>query len=59
MIFQSRQGPRWSGGRRLGVHFTEVDIESVEHLRNLITFNAQEPDIVWEEMQGGHLLRDV
>jgi hypothetical protein len=48
---------REEGG--LGVHFTEVDIESVEHLRNLITFNAQEPDIVWEEMQGGHLLRDV
>ncbi|MBL7648558.1 MAG: PilZ domain-containing protein [Candidatus Hydrogenedentes bacterium] len=48
---------REEGG--LGVHFTEVDIESVEHLRNIITFNAREPDIVWEEMQGGHLLRDA
>lgn len=43
----------------LGVHFTEIDLESVEHLRNIITFNAEEPDIVWEEMQGGHLLRDA
>lgn len=43
----------------LGVHFTEIDIESVEHLRNIIAYNAAEPDIVWEEMQGGHLLRDA
>ena len=43
----------------LGVHFTEVDLDSVEHLRNIIKFNAEEPDVVWEEMQGGHLLRDV
>lgn len=43
----------------LGVHFTEVDLDSVEHLRNIIKFNAEEPDVVWEEMQGGHLLRDL
>lgn len=48
---------REEGG--LGVHFTEVDIESVEHLRNIIAYNAEEPDVVWEEMQGGHLLRDA
>lgn len=42
----------------LGVHFIEVDFESVEHLRNIITYNAEEPDVVWEEMQGGHLLRE-
>lgn len=43
----------------LGVHFTEVDLESVEHLRNIITFNAEDPDVVWEEMRGGHMLRDA
>ncbi len=48
---------REEGG--LGVHFTEVDVDSVEHLRNIITFNAEEPDVVWEEMQGGYLLRDA
>lgn len=48
---------REEGG--LGVHFTEVDVDSLEHLRNIITFNAEEPDVVWEEMQGGHLLRDA
>jgi c-di-GMP-binding flagellar brake protein YcgR len=43
----------------LGVHFDEVDLESVEHLRNIITFNAEDPDVVWEEMRGGHMLRDA
>lgn len=43
----------------LSVHFTEIDIDSVEHLRNIIRYNAEEPDVVWEEMQGGHLLRDA
>lgn len=43
----------------LGVHFDEVDLESVEHLRNIITFNAEDPDVVWEEMRGGHTLRDA
>ena len=38
-----------------GIHFDEVDLESVEHLRNMITFNAEDPDDVWEDMHGGQL----
>lgn len=42
----------------LGIHFTEIDIDSVEHLRNIIAYNAEEPDVVWDEMHGRQLLHN-
>ena len=38
----------------LSVHFTEIDLESVGHLRNIITYNAEDPDVVWDEMHDTH-----
>lgn len=42
----------------LGVHFTEIDIDSVEHLRKIIAYNAEEPDVVWDELHGRQLLNN-
>lgn len=39
----------------LGLHFTEIEIDSVEHLRNIIAYNAEEPDVIWDEMHGRQL----
>lgn len=43
----------------LGIHFLEIDLDSVEHLRNIIKYNAEDPDEVLEEMQGGHPSREL
>lgn len=42
----------------VGIHFSAVDPESIEHLRNIIAYNADDPADAWEEMQGGHGLRE-
>lgn len=41
----------------VGIHFTAIDPECVQHLRNIIAYNADDPAEAWEEMQGGHGLR--
>ncbi len=41
----------------VGVHIKALDIDSVQHLRNIIAFNADDPEEAIEEMQGDHTLR--
>lgn len=35
-------------GTGIGVHFTETDIDSFTHLRNIIYYNSKNPDIINE-----------
>lgn len=37
-------------GRDVGVHFTEIELDSFEHLRRLVTLNAKDVTIVEEEL---------
>ncbi len=36
-------------GQQMGLHFVEVELDSFHHLRNLILYNAEEPESVEEE----------
>jgi len=41
----------------LGIHFTAIDPECVQYLRNIIAYNADDPAGALDEMQGGRGLR--
>lgn len=37
---------------RIGLHFTEVDLDSFYHLKNIIYYNSEDPDTIEQELRG-------
>jgi len=35
---------------RIGVHFTEIDLDSFYHLKNIIYYNSSDPDAIEQEL---------
>lgn len=37
---------------RIGLHFVEIDLDSFYHLKNIIYYNAEDPDTIEQELLG-------
>jgi len=36
---------------RIGLHFLEIDLDSFYHLKNIVYYNAEDPDAIEQEMR--------
>ena len=37
---------------RVALHFTEIDLDSFYHLKNIIYYNSEDPDTIEQELMG-------
>lgn len=40
-------------GNRTGFHFIEIDLDSFYHLKNIIYYNSENPDVIDQELTEG------